>query len=544
MKGGVRVEPRVSIYDTTLRDGAQAFGVSFSLEDKLRITEALDDLGIHYLEGGWPGSNPKDLAFFERVKKIKLRNTKIAAFSSTRRPNTPVEEDQNIQTLLKAETPVYTIFGKSWDLHVLEVFKTSLEENLRMIHDTVSYLKRFADEVIYDAEHFFDGYKANREYALETIKVAAQAGADCIVLADTNGGTLWYELEEIVEDVKNTLNVPLGIHTHNDSDLAVVNTLVAVRKGITHVQGTINGLGERCGNANLCSVIPNLVFKMGIDAIPRENVKKLVAVSRLVSELSNKPHDDHMPFVGENAFAHKGGVHVSAIKVNPRTYEHINPELVGNERKISVSELSGKSNILEKAKEMGIELDRDSPKVKEVVNRVKELEAQGYHFEGAEASFELLLNEMTGKKKKYFDVLGFNVVTWRQDGKVYSEASVKVKIPEEVARQRKLKEVFEHTASEGEGPVDALDKAVRKALEKFYPSLKKVRLADYKVRILNGQAGTRATTRVLIESTDGEKHWGTVGVSSNIINASLSALVDSLVYKLYVEEKEREAKET
>lgn len=544
MKGGVRVEPCVRIYDTTLRDGAQAFGVSFSLEDKLRITEALDDLGIHYLEGGWPGSNPKDLAFFERVKKIKLRNTKIAAFSSTRRPNTPVEEDQNIQTLLKAETPVYTIFGKSWDLHVLEVFKTTLEENLRMIHDTVSYLKRFADEVIYDAEHFFDGYKANREYALETIKVAAQAGADCIVLADTNGGTLWYELEEIVEDVKNTLNVPLGIHTHNDSDLAVVNTLVAVRKGITHVQGTINGLGERCGNANLCSVIPNLVFKMGIDAIPRENVKKLVAVSRLVSELSNKPHDDHMPFVGENAFAHKGGVHVSAIKVNPRTYEHINPELVGNERKISVSELSGKSNILEKAKEMGIELDRDSPKVKEVVNRVKELEAQGYHFEGAEASFELLLNEMTGKKKKYFDVLGFNVVTWRQDGKVYSEASVKVKIPEEVARQRKLKEVFEHTASEGEGPVDALDKAVRKALEKFYPSLKKVRLADYKVRILNGQAGTRATTRVLIESTDGEKYWGTVGVSSNIINASLSALVDSLVYKLYVEEKEREAKET
>ncbi|HCZ05961.1 MAG TPA: citramalate synthase [Thermotogae bacterium] len=538
------MEPCVRIYDTTLRDGAQAFGVSFSLEDKLRIAEALDDLGIHYLEGGWPGSNPKDLAFFERVKKIKLRNTKIAAFSSTRRPNTPVEEDQNIQTLLKAETPVYTIFGKSWDLHVLEVFKTTLEENLRMIHDTVSYLKRFADEVIYDAEHFFDGYKANREYALETIKVAAQAGADCIVLADTNGGTLWYELEEIVEDVKNTLNVPLGIHTHNDSDLAVVNTLVAVRKGITHVQGTINGLGERCGNANLCSVIPNLVFKMGIDAIPRENVKKLVAVSRLVSELSNKPHDDHMPFVGENAFAHKGGVHVSAIKVNPRTYEHINPELVGNERKISVSELSGKSNILEKAKEMGIELDRDSPKVKEVVNRVKELEAQGYHFEGAEASFELLLNEMTGKKKKYFDVLGFNVVTWRQDGKVYSEASVKVKIPEEVARQRKLKEVFEHTASEGEGPVDALDKAVRKALEKFYPSLKKVRLADYKVRILNGQAGTRATTRVLIESTDGEKHWGTVGVSSNIINASLSALVDSLVYKLYVEEKEREAKET
>ncbi|RKX46115.1 MAG: citramalate synthase [Thermotogae bacterium] len=529
----------VKIYDTTLRDGAQAFGVSFSLEDKLRIAEALDDLGIHYLEGGWPGSNPKDIAFFEKIKKFPLKNIRVAAFSSTRRPRMKIEEDKNIQTLLKAETPVYTIFGKSWDLHVLEAIKTTLEENLGMIYDTIAYLKKFADEVIYDAEHFFDGYKSNREYALESIRTAAQAGADCIVLADTNGGTMWYELEEIVEDVKRNLSVPLGIHTHNDSDQAVVNSLVAVKKGVVHVQGTINGLGERCGNANLCSVIPNLVFKMEIEAIPKERVKKLSSVSRLVSELSNKPHDEHMPYVGENAFAHKGGVHVSAVKVNPKTYEHIDPRLVGNERKISVSELSGRSNILEKAREMGIKLDRTSPAVREVLKKVKELEAQGYHFEGAEASFELLFKEMTGEKKKYFDFLGFNVVTWRQDGRVYSEASVKVKVPDEVAKKRGFEESFEHTAADGEGPVDALDKAVRKALEKFYPSLKKVRLADYKVRILNGQAGTRATTRVLIESTDGERRWGTVGVSSNIINASWSALVDSLVYKLYLEEKER-----
>jgi len=530
-------ESTVKIYDTTLRDGAQAFGVSFSLEDKLRIAEELDDLGIHYLEGGWPGSNPKDIAFFEKVKNMRFKSLKVAAFSSTRRPRMRVEEDPNIQTLLSAEVPVYTIFGKSWDLHVERALKTTYEENLAMIHDTISYLKRYADEVIYDAEHFFDGYKSNKEYALKTLKVAQEAGANCIVLADTNGGTMWYELEEIIEEVKKHITTPLGIHAHNDSDLAVVNTLVAVRKGIVHVQGTINGIGERCGNANLCSVIPDLVLKMNVESIPRENLKKLYAISHLVSELSNKPHNDHLPYVGDNAFAHKGGVHVSAIKADPRTYEHVEPQLVGNTRKISISELSGRSNILEKAKEMGIDVDKDSPAVKKVLERVKSLEAQGYHFEGAEASFELLFREMLGEKKKYFDLLGFSVITRRQDDRVYSEATIKVKVPEEVAKKQGYDESFEHTAADGEGPVEALDKALRKALEKFYPSLKEVRLTDYKVRILNEQAGTRATTRVLIESTDGRNRWGTVGVSPNIINASWMALVDSLVYKLYKDEK-------
>jgi len=533
-------EVEVKVYDTTLRDGAQAFGVSFSLEDKLLIAEALDDLGVHYLEGGWPGSNPKDIAFFENVKNKKFKNLKIAAFSSTRRPNMEVENDPNIQTLVKAQTPVYTIFGKSWDLHVTRALNTTFEENLAMIFDTISYLKKFADEVIYDAEHFFDGYKANSEYALKTLKVAEEAGVDCIVLADTNGGSMWYEIEKIINEVKKHIAIPLGIHTHNDSDLAVVNTLVAVKCGVKHVQGTINGIGERCGNANLCSVLPNLVLKMGVKTIPKENLKKLYSVSHLVSELSNKPHNEHMPYVGDNAFAHKGGIHVSAMQRDTRTYEHINPELVGNKRKISISELSGKSNVLEKAVELGIEIDEKSPTVRKLLNQVKELEAQGYHFEGAEASFELLFREILGEKKRYFDFLGFNVITRRQNGKSYSEASVKIKVPENVARKLGFNEPFEHTAADGEGPVEALDKAVRKALEKFYPSLKEVRLMDYKVRILNEQAGTRATTRVLIESTDGKDKWGTVGVSPNIINASWIALVDSLIYKLYKDEKRGE----
>jgi 2-isopropylmalate synthase len=462
---------------------------------------------------------------------------KIAAFSSTRRPNIKVEEDQNIETLVKSQTPVYTIFGKSWDLHVTNALKTSYEENLSMIYDTISYLKKFADEVIYDAEHFFDGYKSNPEYALKTLKVAEEAGADCIVLADTNGGSLWYEIEEIIDEVKKVVSSPLGIHAHNDSDLAVVNSLIAVKKGIVHVQGTINGIGERCGNANLCSILPNLILKMKIEAIPKDNLKKLYAISHLVSELSNKPHNDHMPFVGDNAFAHKGGIHVSAMQRDTRTYEHINPELVGNKRRISISELSGRSNIIEKVNELGIKINLQSETVQEILKNIKELEAQGYHFEGAEASFELLVEEILGRKKKYFDFLGFNVITRRYNGQNYSEASVKVKVPESVAKNLGLDEPYEHTAADGEGPVEALDRAVRKALEKFYPSLKEVRLTDYKVRILNEQAGTKATTRVLIESTDGKDKWGTVGVSPNIINASWIALLDSLIYKLYKDEK-------
>jgi len=529
----------VYIYDTTLRDGAQTKGVSFSLEDKLRITLALDDLGIHYIEGGWPGSNPKDLAYFEAVKELSLKNSTIVAFSSTKRKGLKVEEDPNIKQLVKTEVPAVTVFGKSWDAHAVKGLGVNLDENLELIGTTISYLKRYFDQVFFDAEHFFDGYKSNPEYALKTLTVAQEAGADCLVLCDTNGGTLWYEVEEILDVVIKKVRAPIGIHAHNDSDMAVVNSLIAVRKGAVQVQGTINGLGERTGNANLCSIIPNLVLKMNVESIPKENLKKLYKVSRLVSELSNSPHPLNLPYVGENAFAHKAGVHVSAVEKSPELYEHVNPEVVGNNRKIVVSELSGRSNIVSKAKELGIELDKGAPEVKEVLNKIKELEAQGYQFEGAEASFELLLKEALGKGKKYFELKGFRVLTEKrsEDEEAYAEATIKVEIPKEVAKERGFKERFEHTAAEGRGPVEALDKALRKALEKFYPSIKEVKLTDYKVRILNETAGTQASPRVLIESTDGKRKWGTVGVSPNVIEASWLALVDAFKYKLSLEDE-------
>ncbi len=530
----------VYIYDTTLRDGAQTKGVSFSLEDKLRITLALDDLGIHYIEGGWPGSNPKDLAYFEAVKGLSLKNSKIVAFSSTKRKGVKVEEDPNIQQLVKTEVPAVTIFGKSWDAHAVKGLGVSLDENLELIGTTISYLKKYFDQVFFDAEHFFDGYKSNPEYALKTLKVAQEAGADCLVLCDTNGGTLWYEVEEILDAVLKEVGAPIGIHAHNDSDMAVVNSLIAVKKGAVQVQGTINGLGERTGNANLCSIIPNLVLKMKVESIPKENLKKLYKVSRLVSELSNRPHPLNLPYVGENAFAHKAGVHVSAVEKSSELYEHVKPEVVGNKRKIVVSELSGRSNIVSKAKEFGIELDKGAPEVREILKRIKELEAQGYQFEGAEASFELLLREALGKGKKYFELKGFRVLTEKrsEDEEAYAEATIKVEIPEEIARKKGFKERFEHTAAEGRGPVEALDKALRKALEKFYPSIKEVKLTDYKVRILNETAGTQASPRVLIESTDGRRKWGTVGVSPNVIEASWLALADAFKYKLSLEDKE------
>lgn len=530
----------VYIYDTTLRDGAQTRGVSFSLEDKLRITEALDDLGVHYIEGGWPGSNPKDLAYFEKIKELNLKNSKVVAFSSTKRKGIKVEEDPNIQQLVRTEVPAVTVFGKSWNLHVTEGLNISLEENLELIFETIRYLKNYFNEVLFDAEHFFDGYKADPEYALKTLKVAQEAGADCLVLCDTNGGTLWFEAEEIIDRVLKEIDAPLGIHAHNDSDMAVVNSLIAVKKGAVQVQGTINGLGERAGNANLCSIIPNLVLKMKVETIPEENLPKLFRISRLVSELSNKPHPVNLPFVGENAFAHKAGVHVSAVEKNPKMYEHIEPEKVGNRRKIMISELSGRSNIISKAREIGIELSKDSKEVREVLSKIKELEAKGYHFEGAEASFELLLKETLGLTKKYFELKGFRVLTEKRSDKeeAYAEATIKVEIPEEVARERGIEERMEHTAAEGRGPVEALDKALRKALEKFYPSIKEVKLTDYKVRILNETAGTEASPRVLIESTDGKKKWGTVGVSPNIIEASWLALVDALKYKLLKDDEE------
>ena len=534
----------VYIYDTTLRDGAQTRGVSFSLEDKLRITKALDELGVHYIEGGWPGSNPKDIAYFESVKDLKLSNSKITAFSSTKRKGTKIEEDKNIQQLLRTEVSAVTIFGKSWDLHVKESLKVSLEENLEMIYETISYLKKYFDEVFFDAEHYFDGFKSNPEYAIKTLKVAEEAGADCLVLCDTNGGTLWFEVEEIIKETKKHISSPFGIHAHNDSEMAVVNSLIAVKLGATQVQGTLNGLGERTGNANLCSVIPNLVLKMGIEVIPVENLRKLYRISRLVSELTNRPHPPNLPYTGENAFSHKAGVHVSAVEKNPKLYEHIDPSLVGNRRRIMISELSGRSNIVNKAKELGINLDKSSKDVQEILNKVKNLEAKGYYFEGAEGSFELLLKETLGLTKKYFELKGFRVLTEKrsENEEAYAEATIKVEIPEDVAVEKGIKDRFEHTAAEGRGPVEALDKALRKALEKFYPSIKQVKLTDYKVRILDETAGTEASPRVLIESTDGKKKWGTVGVSPNIIEASWLALADAFKYKL-MKDDEDEKKE-
>ena len=531
---------RVKIFDTTLRDGSQGMGISFTLEDKIRITKALDDLGVDYIEGGWPGSNPKDVAYFENVKSLKLKKAKVSAFSSTKRAFIEIEKDKNIQTLVESETPVFTIFGKTWDLHVEKALKVPLEENLEMIYQTMKYLKKYADEVVYDAEHFFDGYIANKDYAIKTILAAEQGGADVIVLADTNGGTPWFLLEDIITEVKKLLKKPFGIHAHNDSDMAVVNSLIAVKHGAEQVQGTINGIGERCGNANLCSIIPNLYFKMGINSIPEENLKKLTHISRLVSELSNRPPVPNLPFVGENAFAHKGGIHVSAVRRESKTYEHIEPETIGNKRTILVSELSGKSNMLEKAKELGLEIDENSKEVKEILRRVKEMESKGYYFEGAEASFELLFKSLTGKVKKYFDLEGFRVFVWKEkeNGLPRSEATIKGKIPKEISEELGIKDTFNHTSSDGGGPVEALDKALRKVLEKFYPSLKDVKLTDYKVRILNEQAATKAVTRVLILSTDGKEKWGTVGVSENILEASWIALTDAFKYKL-MKDKEK-----
>ena len=519
------MEKKVFIYDTTLRDGTQAEGVSVSVEDKLRITEKLDDFGIHYIEGGWPGSNPKDDEYFKQVKKLPLKNAKIAAFGSTRRAYLAVDEDPLIQNLIKAETPVITIFGKSWDLHVTEALKTSLDKNLEMVFDTVSYLKKNTDEVVFIGEHFFDGYKSNPDYAYAVLKTAQEAGADFIVLADTNGGTLPNEIEKIIKEIKERgITGNLGIHAHNDSDTAVWNSIVAVLNGAVQVHGTINGFGERCGNANLCSIIPNLTLKLGYETIPRENLKKLKEISNFVADIVNLPVPKNMPYVGDSAFAHKGGVHASAVLKNPKLYEHINPEEVGNRRKILVSDLAGKSNIIYKAKELGIELDEKDPRITELVQEIKRLESIGYHFEAAEASLELLIRKHLGLLKKYFDLDAYRVLIARRytDKEPVSEATVRIKIDNH----------YEHTASLGYGPVNALDRALKKALIGIYPSLAEVELIDYKVRIVNESAGTAAKIRVLVESRDKDKKWGTVGVSDNVIEASWQAVVDSFIYKL------------
>ncbi len=520
---------KIRIYDTTLRDGAQAEDIAFSVEDKVRITKKLDELGIHYIEGGWPGANPKDFQFFREVSHVSLTHARVAAFGSTCRPGNRPEKDRNIRTLLETNTPVVTIFGKSWDVHPREVMRIDLDENLDMISRSIEFLKKRTDEIVYDAEHFFDGFKSDPDYALATLTRAQEAGADCIVLCDTNGGTLPWELEDIITGVKPHISVPLGIHIHDDSEMAVANTILAVRCGIIHVQGTINGYGERCGNANLCSIIPALKVKLGHECISDDQLRKLRDVSRFVDELANIPHNKHQPYVGDSAFAHKGGIHVSAIRKNPLTYEHFRPELVGNRQRVLVSDQAGQSTVLAKAAEYNIDLQSKEPVIQKILSDLKELENKGFQFEGAEGSFEILMKKALGKHRRFFELMGFRVIVEKraEDEPPISEATIMIRVGDRV----------EHTAALGNGPVNALDNALRKALEKIYPELKEVKLVDFKVRILSSIHGTKAATRVLIESQDIHDKWGTVGVSENIIQASWQALVDSIEYKLLKEEK-------
>jgi 2-isopropylmalate synthase len=513
----------ITIYDTTLRDGTQAEGISVSLEDKLRIAKRLDQFGIHYVEGGWPGSNPKDLQFFKEVKKLDLKNTKVAAFGSTRRANCEAKDDANLQSLVQAQTEVITIFGKSWNLHVTDVFKTTLKENLAMISDTVRFLKSKKKEVIFDAEHFFDGFYADSGYAIECLRAAVDAGADLLCLCDTNGGTIPSRVQQAIRTIKKEITTPLGIHCHNDGDLAVANSIMAIEEGCVQVQGTINGIGERCGNTNLVSVIPLLQLKLGIKMFSPARLKTLTDMSRYVSEICNMPIDDTEPFVGKSAFAHKAGVHVNAMMKNPLTYEHISPSSVGNQTRFLVSELSGQSNILFKVQQLDSNLDKKSPATQKILSMVQDLENQGYQFEAADASFEILMKKALGTYVSFFELCGFRTsVEKREDGRVISEATVKVKVKNQI----------EHTAAEGDGPVDALSNAFRKALSKFYPVVNKIHLTDYKVRVINGGSGTAAKVRVFVQFRDEKADWTTVGVSENIIEASWHALVEAIEYKL------------
>lgn len=511
---------QIKIFDTTLRDGSQGAGISFSVEDKLKIASALDTFGIAYIEGGWPGSNPKDEEFF-KLAKNKFKNSKLVAFSSTRKPNTKIQDDNQIKKIISSGTKVATIFGKSWDLHVQVALKTTLKENLKMIFETIAYLKTKKFEVIYDAEHYFDGYIHNKIYTFETIKSAVDAGADYICLCETNGGVLPSYIEKTVkETIKEFPNVKFGIHAHNDCDCAVANSIIAVQSGCQLVQGTINGIGERCGNANLCSIIPSLQLKGKYHCVPVQNLKNITNLSRYIDEIANLTSNDSMPYVGKNAFSHKAGVHVSAIKKDSKTYEHINPKHVGNKRNILVSDLSGKSNIVSKADELAIDLEKE---VQGIINIVKEKENNGYQYENADGSFYILTKKLEKTYKNFFTLKNYRVsVEKNKDGFIVSEATVKLDV--------NGKE--EHTVAEGGGPVDALDKCLRKALIKFYPEIKSVILTDFKVRVINSDANTAAKVRVLIESKDKKYSWGTIGVSDNIIDACWQALSDSVEYKL------------
>jgi 2-isopropylmalate synthase len=513
---------KIILYDTTLRDGMQAEGVSFSLEDKLAVARCLDELGLDYIEGGYAASNPKEIQFFAEVAQLNLKNARIAAFGNTRRADAGVSDDVSLNTMLACKTQVVTLVGKTWDMHVTNVLGCSLDENLIICAESVDYLRKHGVETIFDAEHFFDGYKANPEYAMKVLAAAAAAGADAIVLCETNGGCLPEQVYEITKAVCERFgNIVVGIHTHNDTDCATANSLAAVRAGARHVQGTINGLGERCGNANLCAIIPNLAFKMGFEVLSPEKIKTLTEVSRYVFEICNMTPIMNMPYVGESAFAHKGGLHVDALRKSKRTYEHIEPELVGNARRFLISELSGRSTVLaelEKAK-----IAEDKQLARKILVRIQELENNGYQFEAADASFDLLVKKIMGTYKPFFDLIKYHVtVEKRATGDIVTEATVKLKVGDGT----------EHVVGEGDGPVNALDAALRKSLENFYPRIKEVHLIDYKVRVVNAGAGTAARVRVIIESRDKHSIWGTVGVSENIIEASWQALVDSVEYKL------------
>lgn len=511
----------VYIYDTTLRDGTQREGISLSADDKLKIARRLDEFGVHYIEGGWPGSNPKDAEFFERARGVPFKSAKLAAFGATVKKDTRPEDDANIQTLLAAQTPVITLVGKSWDLHVADVLETTPGNNLSMIGESVAYFKSHGKEVVYDAEHFFDGYKANPDYAVKTVRAAAENGADVVVLCDTNGGSLPWEIEAIFTAVAAELGVPVGIHTHDDGGCGVANTLAAVRAGAVHVQGTINGYGERVANANLCTVIPDLQLKMGKSCVSAESLARLTELSYYVAEVANLPHDKHFPFVGSSAFAHKGGIHVAAMLKNEDSYQHIDPAVVGNQRRTVVSELSGRGNVLDKSRQFG--LDVSSEQAREVLAEIKSLEAQGFTFESAEGSLSVMLQQLQPDYQPPFELIDFMVVVEHRQGRgMLAEATVKVRIGDQVF----------HTAAEGNGPVSALDAALRKALVDVYPALAQVRLSDYKVRILDSESGTSAAVRVLIDTKNGTRQWSTVGASTNIIEASWRALADSMAYAL------------
>ncbi len=512
------------MYDSTLRDGAQAEGISFTVIDKLRIAKRLDAFGVDYIEAGNPGSNPKDLEFFQRLQELNLSHAKMTAFGSTRRAGIRAEEDANVSALLTANTPAVAIFGKSWDFHVTDIIRTTLDENLNMIYDTLSFFKKLGKEVVFDAEHFFDGYKANPAYAMQTLQVAVDAGADWLVLCDTNGGAFPLEVAHCVKEAGTRFDVPIGIHCHNDGGMGVANTILAVENGATQVQGTFNGYGERCGNANLCSIIPNLQIKMGLVCIPPDQMAELTVVSRYISELANMAHNEREPYVGNCAFAHKGGMHIDAIQKNSVSFEHIEPDLVGNERRILMSEVSGRSTILSRIQKVAPWVTKNSQETQDIMDTLKKLEHEGYQFEGAESSFELMVRRALGKDRKFFDIKDFRVLCeehWQED---YSASAI-IKVS--------VDGIEEITAAEGDGPINALDRALRKSLKVFYPQLDKVRLADYKVRVLDTTKATGAKVRVHIESTDGERVWGTVGVSTNIIEASWTALIDAIEYFLY-----------